>query len=406
MISKRKAFTAMIMLVIFTAFTTFSVSNMIALNIGNKMVISHEMYQKLIEENDNMGKVVQLKHFLMEEYYVELEEEVLIDGAIHGMFEAVGDPYTTYLDAKDMSDMLMSTQGVYGGIGIIVTADEEGYVSVVSPIEDTPGERAGLNTGDRIIRVDDEDVSGNRLDDAVSLMRGDADTEVKLEIMKRNQEEAVEISVVREIIRIQSVRAEVMEDKIGYIRVTNFDEKTASDFQFEMDELTRQGIDRVILDLRNNPGGLLSSAIRMSDLLLDESLIVYTEDRHGNRKEEYASEGNYDVELVVLINEGSASASEILAGALQDHEKAILVGEQSFGKGLVQEMQQLPDGTGFKFTVSEYFTPSGRSIHDKGIKPDHVVEISEEELLESQGQDLELQEDVQLQQAIELLQKR
>ncbi|RQD67387.1 MAG: S41 family peptidase [Tindallia sp. MSAO_Bac2] len=402
MISKKKAFVMAVLLIMVTAFVTFSISNLVALNVGDKMIISQDMYLRLNEDNENMGKLIHLKHFLLEEYYKELEEEKLIDGAIHGMFEAVGDPYTNYLDAKDMSDMMMSTQGVYGGIGIIVTADDDGYVSVVSPIEDTPGERAGLNTGDRIIRVDDENVSGNRLDDAVSLMRGDADTEVKLEVMKRNQNESVEISVVREIIRIQSVRSEIINNSIGYVRVTNFDEKTAGDFQSHMDEMTRQGITQVILDLRNNPGGLLTSAIRISDMLLDEGLIVYTEDRHGNRKEEFAGSGNYDVELVVLINEGSASASEILAGALQDREKAILVGGQSFGKGLVQEMQQLPDGTGFKFTVSEYFTPSGRSIHEKGIEPDYVVDIPEDIWLE--GHDLELDEDPQLQRAIELFQ--
>ncbi len=402
MISKKKAFAGAILLILMTAFITFSVSNLVALSVGDKTIISRDMYQRMNEENDNMGKLIQLKHFLLEEYYLELQEEALIDGAIHGMFDAVEDPYTTYLDAKDMSDIMMSTQGIYGGIGIIVTADEDGYVSVVSPIEDTPGERAGLNTGDRILRVDDESVSGNRLDDAVSLMRGDADTKVKLEVMKRNQSEPVDISITREVIRIQSVRSEVMEDQIGYVRVTNFDEQTAGDFQTHMNDLTNQGISKIVLDLRNNPGGLLTSAIKISDMLLGEELIVYTEDRHGNRKEEYSDAGRYDVELVVLINEGSASASEILAGALQDHGKATLVGEQSFGKGLVQEMQQLPDGTGFKFTVSEYFTPSGRNIHERGIEPDHIVEIPDEMWME--GHDLDFDEDPQLLRAVELLQ--
>ncbi len=283
----------------------------------------------------------------------------------------------------------------------MITGDEDGYVSVVSPIENTPGERAGLNTGDRIVKVDNERVFGNRLDDAVALMRGEADTEVTLEVMKSDRKESITISVTREIIQIQTVRSEMLKSDVGYLRITNFDERTAEDFKHHAGDLKAQGATGILIDLRNNPGGLLTTAIAIADHLLDGGLIVYTEDRHGNRREEHADSNGFDLKMVVLINGGTASASEIVAGALQDHEKAVLIGDASFGKGLVQEMQRLPDGTGVKYTVSEYFTPSGRKIHDVGIVPDHVVTIPEE-LWES-FHELELMEDPQVLEALELL---
>jgi len=400
MIRKRNALLGAVALVILTMMLTITVGNIRALQAGDKVIISRQLYDQMQEETGGLHKLTHLKEFLLTEYYQELDESALMDGALRGMFEAVGDPYTSYLDAGDYSDLMMSTRGTYGGIGIIVTADDDGYVSVISPIEGTPGERAGLATGDRIIRVDHQAVTGNRLDDAVALMRGEPDTEVVIELLKRNQRESVEIVILRETIRIQSVRSEVLDDGIGYLRISSFDEQTARDFQTHMDELINNHVDKLILDLRNNPDGLLNQANRIADLLLGEGLIVYTENRHGYRREEFSDKKMYDVDLIVLINEGSASASEILAGAVQDHERGILLGTTSFGKGLVQELQQLPDGTGFKYTVSQYFTPSGRYIHDVGIDPDVVVEIPDELLDEMNefGEDT----DLQLQKAIDI----
>jgi carboxyl-terminal processing protease len=401
MISKRNAFLGAVLLVILTVMITLTVGNIRALQVGDKVIISQRMYQNLQDDTEGLYKLNHLKQFLLEEYYQELDEETLIDGALRGMFEAVEDPYTSYLDGQDYSNLMMSTRGSYGGIGIIVTADDEGFVTVISPIEGTPGERAGLATGDRILRVDDQAVSGNRIDDAVGLMRGEPDTEVVLELIKRNQSESIELTVMRETIRIQSVRSELMQDDIAYLRISSFDEQTARDFQTQMDELLRQGAGKLILDLRNNPGGLLNQAIRIGDLMLGEGLIVYTENRHGLRKEEKSDRQMYDVELIVLINEGSASASEILAGAIQDQNRGTVVGTTSFGKGLVQELQPLPDGTGFKYTVSQYFTPNGRNIHGTGIEPDVVVEVPEE--LFDEMHELDNASDPQLQKALELL---
>lgn len=404
MIRKRTAVIGAITLIIVTSMITFTFGNINALRAGDKVIISSQMFDQMQEDSDGLNKLVYLKEYLLHEYYIELDENDLMDGALRGMFEAVDDPYTTYLDAKDYSDMMISTQGTYGGIGIIVTADDEGFVSVISPIEGTPGERAGLSTGDRILQVDHQTVTGNRLDDAVALMRGEPDTEVIVEVIKKNQQESLEIGITREIIKIQSVRSELIEEKIGYLRISSFDEQTGQDFKKNMDELIDQGTEKLVLDLRNNPGGLLNQANYIADLLLDEGIIVYTENRHGYRREEKSDKSMYDVEMIVLINEGSASASEILAGAIQDHQRGLIVGTTSFGKGLVQELQRMPDGTGFKYTVSQYFTPSGRNIHDVGIEPDIVVEIPEE-ILEN-SQDLTDEEDIQLQKAVELLKQQ
>ncbi len=401
MISKRNAFLGAVLLVIMTAMITMTVGNIRALQVGDKVIISQRMYQNLQDDTEGLYKLNYLKQFLLEEYYQELDAETLIDGALRGMFEAVEDPYTSYLDGQDYSNLMMSTRGSYGGIGIIVTADDEGFVTVISPIEGTPGERAGLATGDRILRVDDQTVSGSRIDEAVGLMRGEPDTEVVLELIKRNQSESIELTVMRETIRIQSVRSELLQDDIGYLRISSFDEQTARDFQSQMNELMRQGAGKLILDLRNNPGGLLNQAIRIGDLLLGEGLIVYTEDRHGLRKEEKSDRQMYDVELIVLINEGSASASEILAGAIQDHNRGLVIGTTSFGKGLVQELQPLTDGTGFKYTVSQYFTPNGRNIHGTGIEPDVEIEVPAE--LFEEMHELDNGNDTQLQKALELL---
>lgn len=401
MIRKRTAVIGAIAIIIVTSMITFTFGNINALRAGDKVIISSRMFEQMQEESDGLNKLIYLKEFLLQEYYIELDENDLMDGALKGMFEAVGDPYTTYLDAKDYSEMMISTQGTYGGIGIIVTADDEGYVSVISPIEGTPGERAGLATGDRILQVDQQSVTGNRLDDAVALMRGEPDTEVIIEIIKKNQRDSLEISITREIIKIQSVRSEMLEDGIGYLRISSFDEQTGRDFKRHMDDLMAQGTEKLVLDLRNNPGGLLNQANYIADLLLDEGIIVYTENRHGYRREEKSDKSMYNVELVVLINEGSASASEILAGAIQDHQRGLILGTTSFGKGLVQELQRMPDGTGFKYTVSQYFTPEGRNIHDVGIEPDIVVELPDEEIESTEVHEDE--HDIQLQKAVEIL---
>ncbi len=396
MISKRKAVVGALIIIIFTTAISFTIGNFVSSPLGFGYAIPRGSYKQY-------EKFLSLKNYLMKNYYQELDEDKLIEGAIRGMFESIGDPYTIYMDADEYDDLVIRTQGIYGGIGIIVTPGDDGYVTVVSSIEDTPGEKAGLITGDRILYVDGEAIFGEKLDYAVSLMKGNPGTEVKLSILREGKSEMFDVNIVREEIRLKTVRSEVMEKDIGYIRISMFDEQTARDFKEHLGLLKEKNIKGVILDLRNNPGGLLDECVKIADEILGEQVIVYTEDRNGNRKVEKSNKKQLELPIVVLVNKGSASASEILAGAIKDGKKGKIIGTTTFGKGLVQQVKPLTDGTGFKFTVSEYFTPNGTNIHGTGIEPDIVVELPEEldEELE-----IETYEDTQLKKAIEELRKK
>ncbi|KAB3533542.1 S41 family peptidase [Alkaliphilus serpentinus] len=399
MISKKKALIGAIILIIITTVLNITVGNLIALQIGNKVIITkgtHEFYKGL---KDEYGKLFTLKDYLVENYYQELDEHKLIEGAVRGMFESIDDPYTVYMNEKEYNDLITRTQGTYGGIGIIVTPGEDGYVTVVSPIEDTPGERAGIKTGDKIIKVDGQDIFGEKLDQAVDIMKGEPGTPVTLSILREGAKEFIELNITREEIRLKTVRSEVLENDIGYIRLTAFDEETANDFRQHLTDLDEKNIQGLIVDLRNNPGGLLTTCIEIADMLLGDQVIVYTEDRHGVRKVEKSDKEKVDYPLVLLVNEGSASASEILAGAVKDGEAGTIIGTTTFGKGLVQQFKPLSDGTGFKFTVSQYYTPDGNYIHGTGIDPDIEVKLPED----LEGQEVEGEDDTQLQKAIEVM---
>lgn len=395
MISKRKAIVWALIIIILTTIVNLTIGNFVTSSLGFGYAIPRGTYKQY-------EKFLSLKNYLLNNYYKELDEDNLIEGAIKGMFSSIGDPYTLYMDAKEYSDLVTRTQGIYGGIGVIVTPGEDGYVTVVSPIEDTPGERAGLIPGDRIISVNGEAIFGDKLDYAVDLMKGEPGTEVKLSILRDGGKEMFDVSIIREEIRLKTVRSEVMEKNIGYIRISMFDEQTAKDFKEHLQLLKKKNVKGIILDLRNNPGGLLDECIEIADEILGEQIIVYTEDRNKNKKVERSDKRQLELPIVVLVNKGSASASEILAGAIKDGEKGKIIGTTTFGKGLVQQVKPLTDGTGFKFTISEYFTPNGTNIHGTGVEPDIVVELPE-------GLDDELEiesyEDTQLKKAIEVLKK-
>lgn len=395
MISKRKALVGALIIIMLTTIINFTVGNLVTSPLGFGYAIPRGDYKQY-------EKFLSLKNYLLKNYYKELEEDKLIEGAIKGMFDSIGDPYTLYMDAREYGDLVTRTQGIYGGIGVIVTPGDDGYVTVVSPIEDTPGEKAGLIPGDRIIYVNGEAIFGDRLEYAVDLMKGEPGTEIKLSILREGKAEVFDVNIIREEIRLKTVRSEVMEKNIGYIRISMFDEQTAKDFKEHLQLLKKKNVKGIILDLRNNPGGLLDECVEIADEILGEQVIVYTEDRKGDRKIERSDKRKLDLPIVVLVNKGSASASEILAGAIKDGGKGKIVGTTTFGKGLVQQVKPLTDGTGFKFTVSEYFTPNGINIHGTGIEPDIVVELPE-------GLDEELEiedyEDTQLKKAIEVLRK-
>ena len=328
--------------------------------------------------------------------YVEpVEDKKLITNAISGMLTNL-DPHSTYLDEDAFKDLQVGTQGEFGGLGIEVGM-EDGLVKVVSPIEDTPADRAGVKTGDLIFKLDDTLVKGLTLSDAVKRMRGKPNTQIKLSILRKGEAQPLEITLTREVIKVQSVKSKLVEEGYGYLRITSFQENTAPSLVKHLNDLYKPGqqLKGLVLDLRNDPGGLLNAAIGVSAAFLPErTLVTSTDGRAPDAKHQFYAlpedylRGSRDdyikalpaetrkVPMVVLINGGSASASEIVAGALQDHKRAVVMGTTSFGKGSVQTVLPLPGNTAIKLTTARYFTPSGRSIQATGIVPDIVVEES------------------------------
>ncbi|RTL99957.1 S41 family peptidase [Ancylobacter aquaticus] len=308
--------------------------------------------------------------------YVEKPEDAkLVEAAINGMLTSL-DPHSTYMDAKDFRDMQVQTRGQFGGLGIEVTM-EDGLVKVVAPIDDTPAAKAGVQAGDLIAKLDGEEVKGMTLNQAVDKMRGAVNTPIKLTIVRKGADKPIELSITRDVINIKSVRSRVEKDDIGYIRITSFSEQTGEGLKKAVADLTKQiGEDKLkgfIIDLRNNPGGLLDQAIDVSDTFLDRGEIVSTRGRDPEQTERRnARPGDLanGKPIIVLVNGGSASASEIVAGALQDHKRATVLGSLSFGKGSVQTVIPVSGNAAIKLTTARYYTPSGRSIQAKGIQPD------------------------------------
>ncbi len=321
-------------------------------------------------------------------YVEEVTDQQLIEAAINGMLGSL-DPHSSYLNAESFADMQVQTRGEFGGLGIEVTL-ENGLVRVVSPIDDTPAFRAGVQPGDFITHLDGEPVLGLTLNEAVDLMRGEVDTEITLTIL-RGDTEPFDVTLRRAVITIQSVRSRLEEPNIGYVRITSFSEKTDTELQKAVAKLQEEAGGELIgfvLDLRNNPGGLLDQAIAVSDEFLDKGEIVSTRGRDDSNAQRYNAEGGDILDglpMVVLINGGSASASEIVAGALQDHHRAILLGTRSFGKGSVQTIIPLQGQGAIRLTTARYYTPSGRSIQALGIVPDIEVEQATIEVIENGG---------------------
>jgi carboxyl-terminal processing protease len=389
-----------IILTIAVVFTTFFLTSAMYLVYGRLPFYGIITFGDDVRFNNY--KINQVKS-LIDSYYIEpVENDVLIDGAIQGLANAVGDPYTTYMDAETYRDFMTQATGQYGGIGVVVTANPEtNKIVVVSPIEGTPGEEAGLLPGDSIIRVNGEDVLAEDLDKAVNMMRGPENTELVITIEREGVDEPWDVPIMRAIVELDTIRYEILDNKIGYIRISMFDEKTSSDFNEALNNLYGENMESLIIDVRDNPGGALNQVVRIADYLISEGMIVYTEDREGNVDVLSANEGAVDMPLAILINEGSASASEILAGAVKDHGKGVLIGKKTFGKGLVQNVFDLGDDTAVKVTISEYFTPNGISINGKGIEPDIEVDLPED--IKDSVLRVEKEDDTQLNKAIEWL---
>ena len=312
------------------------------------------------------------------EYVDEINQSESMDSAIDGLLQSL-DPYSSYMSPEVFNEMQTETSGEFGGLGIEVTM-ESGVVKVISPIDDTPASKAGIKAGDYIVKIDNNQVQGKSLSEAVDLMRGPVGSGIELTVRRRGERKALTFYIVREIIEIKSVKADLIEKNIGYIRLTSFNENSANQIEKEIKKLEKnKNLKAYILDLRNNPGGLLSQAITISDFFLDNGEIVSTKGRKSSENRKwFAKKGDLTKgkTLVVLINYGSASASEIVAGALKDHKRAVLLGENSFGKGSVQSIIPLKNRGAIRLTVAKYYLPSGKSISEVGVSPD--IEIDED----------------------------
>ncbi|MBP9707628.1 MAG: S41 family peptidase [Oligoflexales bacterium] len=316
--------------------------------------------------------------FFLENMYVEpdkVKQDDLVNNALRGIVEQL-DPHTVLLTKKDFEQLTMGTHGQFGGVGIIVSQEEEGLV-IVSPIENTPAFKAGIQSGDQIIAIDGEAVASMPSGKAVDMMRGKPGSFLKLQIKRKSQESLLNFNLKREIVKVESVRAYDLTQEIHYVRIASFQENTHQDISNYLQKLSKEKIPSgLILDLRDNPGGLLDQAVKISDLFIESGIIVSTVGRDPKKIErEFATKaGTYsDFPIVVLVNQGSASASEIVAGALQDHNRAVIMGEKTFGKGSVQTLVSLPNGSGLKLTIARYYTPNDRSIQAKGIVPDILL---------------------------------
>ena len=352
----------------------------------------NEIYKKI----DLFGEVLEK---INKEYVDEVNPSESMDSAINGLLQSL-DPYSAYMSPETFDEMQTETSGKFGGLGIEVSM-ESGIVKVISPIDDTPASKAGIKAGDYIIKINNIQVQGKSLSEAVDLMRGPVGSPIELTIRRRGAKKALTFNIVREIIQIRSVKSDLIENNIGYIRLTSFNENSSKQIEKEIKKLEKnENINAYILDLRNNPGGLLSQAIKISDFFLDNGEIVSTKSRKTSENRKwFASKGDITngKTLIVLINYGSASASEIVAGALKDHKRAIILGENSFGKGSVQSIIPLKNKGAIRLTVAKYYLPSGKSISEVGVLPD--IEIDEE----SDEFRIKTETDNQLNYAIKLL---
>ena len=330
-----------------------------------------DIYKKI----DLFGEVLEK---INKEYVDEINQSEGMDSAINGLLQSL-DPYSSYMSPEIFQEMQTETSGEFGGLGIEVSM-EAGVVKVITPIDDTPASKAGIKAGDYIVKIDNVQVQGKSLSEAVDLMRGLVGTDIELTVRRRGVKKALTFNITREIIEVQSVKSDLLENNIGYIRLTSFNDNSSNQIKKQIKKLKEnKNLKAFILDLRNNPGGLLSQAIKISDFFLDNGEIVSTKSRKkSDNRKWFARKGDITEgkTLVVLINYGSASASEIVAGALKDHKRAIIIGEKSYGKGSVQSIIPLKNKGAIRLTVSKYYLPSGKSISEVGVKPD--IEVNEE----------------------------
>lgn len=364
---------------------------------GKYTPVSEQLTDEVIEKIDTLIQVIDYY------YLYDYDKDAMIDAVYKAVMDSLGDPYSVYYTEDEYASFLESSSGSYCGIGVVVQQNiQTGIVTAVKPYENCPGYEAGIRAGDRIIAVDGTDITGMDLNSAVALIRGEEGTSVTITLQR--DEEEFDVEVTRRQIDVETVAYRMLEDNIGYIQIDEFDEVTANQFSDALDALTEQGMVALVIDIRNNPGGLLNIVVDMLDQILPEGVIVSVKDKNGTA-EEYTSdaETKLNVPLTVLINENSASASEIFAGAVKDYGVGTLVGMTTYGKGIVQTIFSLRDGTGLKLTIEDYYLPSGKSIHKVGVDPDVEIDLPEDIKMYT---NIPEEQDVQLQKAIEILKEQ
>ena len=373
----------------------------VALAAGGVKFVQQRQYNGVLSDSSHVQKIEYLEKMIDQEYLGEVDNAEMAEGIYAGLVYGLGDVYSRYYTADEYAQETASTDGAYAGIGVSIQKNKNGGVQIAECYEGGPGAEAGLQTGDVITAINDTDVTDMELSDVVSLIRENKDNTIVLTVFRENEEKSREISVDVTDVELPSVFGEMLDKKTGYIQITQFTGVTPQQYKDMFAELKDKGMERLVIDLRDNPGGLLTSVCDILREILPEGLIVYTEDKYGNREEE-TCDGKYqlDMPLAVLVNENSASASEIFAGAVQDHEVGTIVGTTTYGKGVVQELRQLSDGSAVKLTVSNYYTPNGNSINKVGIKPDVEVKLASELLNKAE---ITHEEDNQLQKALDVI---
>ena len=373
----------------------------VALAAGGVKFVQQRQYNGVLSDSSHVQKIEYLEKMIDQEYLGEVDNAEMAEGIYAGLVYGLGDVYSRYYTADEYAQETASTDGAYAGIGVSIQKNKNGGVQIAECYEGGPGAEAGLQTGDVITAINDTDVTDMELSDVVSLIRENKDNTILLTVFRENEEKSREISVDVTDVELPSVFGEMLDEKTGYIQITQFTGVTPQQYKDMFAELKDKGMERLVIDLRDNPGGLLTSVCDILREILPEGLIVYTEDKYGNREEE-TCDGKHqlDMPLAVLVNENSASASEIFAGAVQDHEVGTIVGTTTYGKGVVQELRQLSDGSAVKLTVSNYYTPNGNSINKVGIKPDVEVKLASELLNKDE---ITHEEDNQLQKALDVI---
>lgn len=406
MVSKRKYILTIVVVVFISVFLTLTLGNVLMVEIGQKVFLTKDEYSQMKEMYEKYAKQESVMQIAQRDFLYEADEKVMLEGALQGTLKALGDPYTQFLTKEEFESLMQDTEGSYEGIGVYITAGDDNKIIIVSPIEDTPAEKAGLKTGDKITRINGIEYSADQIDAAVKVMKGEPGTSVTLTIQRAASDGTQNVSDIvinREKIRIKTIKPAMLGDDIGYIRVTTFDMQTAKDFKAAYATLKNKGLKGLVIDLRFNPGGMINTTVEILDIFMGEGIVTYTKTKAGEIEYFKSDENMDDIPIVMLINEGSASASEIMAGAMKDTKRAVLVGNKTFGKGIVQKVQRFgDDGEGIKMTISEYFTPAGINIHGIGIEPDIEIQLPED----AEGYGYEFYEtDTQLQKAVEILRK-